>query len=70
MVAVPVEVEEVGDLPQPNPVERIAQSSAQDARDPQQAGAKCLLQVGTEQAVIPDLDYLQSLLEQQFDQAA
>jgi chemosensory pili system protein ChpC len=31
---------------------------------------RCVVQIGNEQAVIPDLDYLQSLLEQQMDQAA
>jgi chemosensory pili system protein ChpC len=44
--------------------------TAQDCHDTQQEGVKCMLRIGNEQAVIPDLDYLQSLLEQQFEQAA
>jgi chemosensory pili system protein ChpC len=31
---------------------------------------RCVVHIGNEQAVIPDLDYLQTLLEQQMDQAA
>lgn len=33
-------------------------------------GIRCVVQIGSEQAAIPDLDYLQTLLEQQFDRAA
>jgi len=44
--------------------------TAQAVHDPQQDGVHCLVQIGNEQAVIPDLDYLQSLLEQQFGRAA
>ncbi len=36
----------------------------------EQPAIRCVVQIGNEQAVIPDLDYLQSLLEQQLDQAA
>ncbi len=35
-----------------------------------QEGLKCILQIGTERAAIPDLDYLQAMLEQQFNRAA
>jgi chemosensory pili system protein ChpC len=33
-------------------------------------GLKCIVRIGNEQAVIPDLDYLQGLLEQQLDEVA
>lgn len=33
-------------------------------------GLKCMVRIGNEEAAIPDLDYLQELLEQQFDAAA
>jgi len=33
-------------------------------------GLKCIVHIGNEQAVIPDLDYLQGLLEQQLDEVA
>jgi len=33
-------------------------------------GLKCIVRIGQEEAVIPDLEYLQGMLEQQLDQAA
>ena len=33
-------------------------------------GLKCVVRIGNEEAVIPDLDYLQSLLEEQVGRAA
>jgi len=33
-------------------------------------GVKCIVRIGNEQAVIPDLDYLQAMLEQYLDVAA
>jgi chemosensory pili system protein ChpC len=44
--------------------------TASDCQPGEQRAIRCVVQIGSEQAVIPDLDYLQSLLEQQFEQAA
>lgn len=42
-------------------------SQFQPLEDP---GLKCVVRIGNEEAVIPDLDYLQSLLEEQVGRAA
>ena len=44
--------------------------TAADCHASEQPALRCVVQIGNEQAVIPDLDYLQSLLEQQLIQAA
>jgi chemosensory pili system protein ChpC len=44
--------------------------TADEVSDYQVEGLRCIVRVGNEEAVIPDLDYLQTLLEQQLAAAA
>ena len=46
--------------------DETADEVAEDKHD----GLKCIVRIGNEEAVIPDLEYLQNLLEQQLDKAA
>lgn len=38
--------------------------------DFEEEGLQCMVRIGNEEAIIPDLDYLQGMLEEQLDQAA
>lgn len=49
---------------------QFANDTASDFHPIDEPGLKCIVRIGSEEAVIPDLDYLQSLLEQQVSVAA
>jgi chemosensory pili system protein ChpC len=49
---------------------QFAADTASTCHASEQQAIRCVVQIGNEQAVIPDLDYLQTLLEQQYEQAA
>ncbi|MEZ5542211.1 MAG: chemotaxis protein CheW [Pseudomonadota bacterium] len=49
---------------------QFANDTASEFHPLEDAGLKCLVRIGNEEAVIPDLDYLQTLLEEQLSRAA
>lgn len=49
---------------------QFANDTASEFHPIEEPGLKCLVRIGNEEAVIPDLDYLQSLLEEQVKKAA
>jgi chemosensory pili system protein ChpC len=49
---------------------QFGEDTANDTKAYEGEALKCTVQIGTELASIPDLDYLQGLLEQQFGKAA
>jgi len=49
---------------------RFGDDTADEVVEYENDGLKCIVRIGQEQAVIPDLEYLQGLLEQQLDNAA
>ena len=48
----------------------FANDTASEFHHLDEPGLKCIVRIGNEEAVIPDLDYLQSLLEEQVAKAA
>jgi len=48
----------------------FANDTASEFHSLDDPGLKCIVRIGNEEAVIPDLDYLQSLLEEQVARAA
>jgi len=49
---------------------RFGDDTADEVVEYENDGLKCIVRIGQEEAVIPDLEYLQGLLEQQLDNAA
>ena len=49
---------------------QFGDETADEVAEHEHDGLKCIVRIGNEEAVIPDLEYLQNLLEQQLDQAA
>jgi chemosensory pili system protein ChpC len=49
---------------------QFAQDTADDVEPCANAGLKCIVRIGNEEAIIPDLDYLQELLENELAHAA
>jgi chemosensory pili system protein ChpC len=49
---------------------QFAEDTADDVVEYEHDGLKCIVRIGQEEAVIPDLEFLQGLLEQQLDQVA
>jgi len=49
---------------------QFANDTANECYPLEDPGLKCIVRIGNEEAVIPDLDYLQSLLEEQAARAA
>jgi len=49
---------------------RFGDDTADEVFEYENDGLKCIVRIGQEEAVIPDLEYLQGLLEQQLDNAA
>ena len=49
---------------------QFGHDTSDEFEDVEEAGLKCVIQIGNEEAVIPDLEYLQGLLEEQLVKAA
>jgi len=49
---------------------QFGDETADDVAEYEHDGLQCIVRIGNEEAVIPDLEYLQKLLEQQLDKAA
>jgi len=49
---------------------QFGNETADEAVEYDHDSLKCIVRIGNEEAVIPDLEYLQNLLEQQLDKAA